>query len=126
MKKSWRYAAMLGIGMVAIDPAMANNTPPFFHDDTREAPMRFYLIAGVEIVASSAAMAQFMPPPPPPVPGSISVTASSVNGVPRTVNNAKRGPGTFVSATASSTPGGTASASATAFASESVTRFDVP
>ena len=105
---------MLGIGMVAM-PAAAENLPPiFFHNEEREAPMFYYTMAAVGIMASAsaAAVAQGIPQPPPHPPGGISVTARSINGVPHTVTQTKTGPGTFVSATASSTPGGTASASA--------------
>jgi hypothetical protein len=49
--------------------------------------------------------------------GGISVSAASVNGVPPVASQTRTGPGTFVSATASSTPGGSASAYASASAS---------
>jgi hypothetical protein len=49
------------------------------------------------------------------VPADVSVSVLSVNGVPSVDSRTVAGSGTFVSATASSTPGGTASASASAY-----------
>ena len=45
----------------------------------------------------------------------ISISALSVNGMPRGDRRTVAGPGTFVSVTATSTPGGSANASATAY-----------
>jgi len=118
----WLLLSILGVSTVAL-PAVADNPPPiFFHNEERQAPMYYYHMMAAGVMASASAMAQGIPQPSPLPPGSIGVTASSVNGVPRAVTHTKTGSGTYVSATASSTSGGTASA----FASVSVTRFDVP
>lgn len=49
--------------------------------------------------------------------GSIGASARSVNGIPGVDARIAAGPGTFVSVTAASTPGGSASANATAHTS---------
>lgn len=92
--------------------------------------MRILIIvsaASIAIASASAASAQVIPgmpllpgfggpipQPTPPPPGSLSAFARSVNGLPPSQTVTKTGPGTFVSATASSTPGGFASSSASA------------
>ncbi len=114
----WLLLSILGVGTAAL-PAVADNPPPIvFHNEEREAPVYYYHM----MAAAASAMAQGIPQPSPLPSGSISVTASSVNGVPHTVTHTKTGSGTYARATASSTPGATASA----FASVSVTHFDVP
>lgn len=114
MRRPWLLA--LGMGIV-MTPAAAETLFSRSNED-QEGSMRFYLIASsVGLASASMAMAQGIPQLPSLPPGSnISVAALSVNGVPPTVTHTKIGPGTIVSATASSTPGGTASAFASAYA----------